>query len=154
MSRGFGAAKSASRNSSAGFTSSGAEVHVLGRGMRVKGRVTGDGDVRLEGEVEGEVKVTGQFEVGATGTFVGTLSASQVMIDGAVTGDVESTGPVHIRAGARVAGDVHASEVSLEEGASFRGRVDASFDLPDGLADGPAAPARGSQTGSASARRR
>ncbi len=153
MSRGFGAAKSASRNSSAGFTSSGAEVHVLGRGMREKGRVTGEGDVRLEGEVEGDVKVTGQFEVGATGTFVGTLSASQVTIDGAVTGDVECSGAVHIRAGARVAGDMNGSEVSLEEGASFRGRVDATFELPDGLADGPAAPVRGSQ-GGASARRR
>lgn len=119
--------------------------------MRVKGRVTGEGDVRLEGEVEGDVKVTGQFEVGATGTFVGTLSAGQVTIDGALTGDVESVGSVLIRAGARVAGDMNATEVSLEEGASFRGRIDAAFELPDGLADGAPAPGRGSQ---ASARRR
>lgn len=142
MSRGFGAAKSASRGSSVN-----AELHVLGRGMRVRGRVTGEGSVRLEGEVEGDVSVTGQLEVGATGTLTGTVSAGNVVVDGALTGDVQSNGPVHIRAGARVAGDMNGTEVSLEEGASFRGRIDASFELPDGLGDAPA-------RASAAARRR
>jgi cytoskeletal protein CcmA (bactofilin family) len=109
--------------------------------MRVRGRVSGEGNVRLEGEVEGDVKVSGQLEIAATGTLVGGVSANQVTVDGSLQGDVEASGPIHIRAGARVVGDMNGSEVSLEEGASFRGRIDASFELPDGLEAGPAKPA-------------
>jgi cytoskeletal protein CcmA (bactofilin family) len=136
MSRGFGAAKQNSRS-----TAAAGDVHVLGRSLRIKGRVSGEGNVRLEGEVEGDVKVSGQFEVAATGTLLGNVAATQVTVDGSLQGDVEASGPIHIRAGARVAGDMNGAEVSLEEGASFRGRIDAAFDLPEGLEEGAAKPA-------------
>jgi cytoskeletal protein CcmA (bactofilin family) len=102
--------------------------------------VSGEGNVRLEGEVEGDVKVSGQLELAATGVLVGSVSAGQVTVDGSLQGDVEASGPIHIRTGARVVGDMNGSEVSLEEGASFRGRIDATFELPDGLASGAAKP--------------
>ena len=47
MSRGFGATKSNSRNAEPS-----SELQVLGRSIRVRGRVTGDGSIRLEGEVD------------------------------------------------------------------------------------------------------
>jgi cytoskeletal protein CcmA (bactofilin family) len=136
MSRGFGAAKQNPRSAAAAV-----DTHVLGRGMRVRGRVSGEGNVRIEGEVEGDVKVSGQLELAATGTLIGSVSASQVTLDGSLQGDVEASGPIHIRAGARVVGDMNGAEVSLEEGASFRGRIDATFELPDGLEAGASKPA-------------
>jgi cytoskeletal protein CcmA (bactofilin family) len=132
MSRGFGATKSNSRNAEPS-----SELQVLGRSIRVRGRVTGEGSIRLEGEVEGDVNVTGQFDVGGTGTLVGNLSAGHVTVEGVLQGSVESSGPVHIRAGARVVGDISTTEFSLEEGASYRGRIDAAFELPDGLSGSP-----------------
>jgi hypothetical protein len=61
-------------------------------------------------------------------------------LPGSLSGDVDSQGSVVIRSGARVAGNMSGSEVSLEEGAAFSGRIEADFELPDGLAagDGPA----------------
>ena len=53
-----------------------------------------------------------------------------MLVGGALTGDVAATGAVVIRATARVEGNMSGAEVSLEEGASFSGRIEAEFDLP------------------------
>lgn len=108
----------------------------LGEGFRVKGRVHGDGDLRLSGEVEGDVSVTGVFTVEAPGTVSGKVHASEVEVAGTLTGNIEARGAVRIVAGARVKGDVQSAGLSLEEGAQFDGRLDAEFDLPGELTGG------------------
>jgi cytoskeletal protein CcmA (bactofilin family) len=119
------------------------DANVLGRSVRIRGRVTGDGDLRLEGDVDGDVKIGGALEIGDAATLNGNVTANSVLVDGSLTGDVEATGPVHIRAGARVSGNMTGSEIALEEGAAFSGRIDASFELPDGLGGGVATSRRG-----------
>ncbi len=105
----------------------------IGRGTRVRGRVEGDGALRVEGEIAGDVRVTGALDIDAGGNVVGNVDAAEVTIEGALTGDVASRGRVAIRAGAQVEGNMAGSEIALEEGASFSGRIDADFELPDGL---------------------
>ena len=114
-------------------TTAASDANVLGRSVRIRGRVTGDGDLRVEGDIEGDVKIGGTLEVADAANVSGNVTANSVLIDGALTGDVDATGPVHIRANARVEGNMSGSEVALEEGASFTGRIDAIFELPDGL---------------------
>jgi len=104
----------------------------IGRGTRVRGRVEGDGALRVEGEVAGDVRISGSLDIDAGGTVTGNVDASEVTIEGALTGDVTSRGRVAIRAGAQVEGNMAGSEIALEEGASFSGRIDADFELPDG----------------------
>jgi cytoskeletal protein CcmA (bactofilin family) len=88
----------------------------IGRSARVRGRITGEGDLLVEGSVEGEINVGGDI----------TLS-------GVVEGDIESRGAVHIVSGARVRGNVRSDEVSLDEGAEFAGELSADFELPADL---------------------
>jgi cytoskeletal protein CcmA (bactofilin family) len=106
------------------------EASVLGRGARVRGRVGGEGDLRVEGHVEGDVRLTGELSIEDGGAITGDVEASSVVIAGALTGDVAARGSVTIRATARVEGSMGGAEVSLEEGASFTGRIEAEFDLP------------------------
>lgn len=103
---------------------------VLGRGARVRGRVGGEGDLRVEGSIEGDVALTGELSIEEGGSVAGNVGASAVLVGGALTGDVAATGAVVIRATARVEGNMSGAEVSLEEGASFSGRIEAEFDLP------------------------
>lgn len=133
MARDFGGTKS---NRSTSSSESNPDANVLGRGLRVRGRVNGASDLRVDGEIEGDVRVTGALEVGQTGTVSGNIAARSVVVDGALTGDVEAEGTVVIRSGARVSGNMNGAEVALEEGASFSGRIEAEFELPDDLMAG------------------
>lgn len=105
-------------------------VSVIGRGAKVRGRVSGEGDLRIEGKIEGEVSVSGDLSIEDGGAVTGDIAAGAVVIAGGLTGDVSARGAVTIQATAKVDGDMIGAEVSLEEGASFSGRIEAEFDLP------------------------
>jgi cytoskeletal protein CcmA (bactofilin family) len=114
-----------------GASSNGA---VLGRGLRVRGRVQGTGDLRIEAQVEGDVTVSGALDLGEGASVKGGVTAQRVSIDGELEGDVESKGPVAIGATGSLRGDVTASELTLDEGGRFHGTIQADFELPDEIA--------------------
>lgn len=126
------------RGSAAAHPTTSATDSVLGRGTRVRGRVHGDGSLRVEGAIEGGVQVSGDLEIEDGAAVTGDVEAGAVIVGGQLTGDVSARGPVTIRATARVTGNMAGSEVSLEEGAEFTGRIDAEFDLPAELTGRPA----------------
>lgn len=122
---------------SAAQTHSDAGESVLGRGTRVRGRVHGDGALRVEGAIEGGVQVSGDLEIDDGGSVAGDVEAGAVTIGGQLTGNASARGPITIRASARVTGDMLGAEVILEEGAVFTGRIEAEFDLPAELTGRP-----------------
>jgi cytoskeletal protein CcmA (bactofilin family) len=111
---------------------------VLGAGVRIRGRLTGDGDVTVEGSVDGSVSVTGALIVaqGASIESDEALHARTAVIAGNVHGGVIAQGTVRLTASARVRGDLVGSEISIDEGAEFQGRLDANFELPAELTGG------------------
>lgn len=106
---------------------------LLGRGLKVRGRVRGENDLRVEGTIEGDIVVTGSLDLGAEGNVTGGISAASATVAGRLEGDIDAQGPVAISASGSVVGDVRATEVSLEEGGILRGRIDADFELPEAL---------------------
>jgi cytoskeletal protein CcmA (bactofilin family) len=105
------------------------DVSVLGPSTRVTGRVTGDGSLRIEGGVRGDVRISGDAEIAAGGTVEGNVSAASLDIAGSLVGDVDSSGPVAIREGAVVRGDLKGSEVSIEPGSRVSVRLSTEFEL-------------------------
>src|SRR5580698_8667489 len=87
----------------------------IGAGARVVGRVTGDGNLVVEGHVEGEIAVQGNVTIDSGGSVVSNVDAHSVIVSGSIEGDVNASGLVAVRAGARVRGDLRGSEVTLEE---------------------------------------
>lgn len=119
---------------------------VIGKSTRVRGRVSGDGDLVIEGNVEGDISIRGDLVLGDGAHATSTIEADAVTLRGELDGDVRARGIVRIEAGARVRGDMQGESVALEEGAELVGRLDAAFDLPAELG--------GASGGSGSARRR
>jgi cytoskeletal protein CcmA (bactofilin family) len=106
----------------------------IGRGARVRGRVHGEGDLVIEGEVDGDLTIRGDLTI-AEGARVNSeaVEAHGVSIAGAFEGDVTATGAVRVAAGARVRGNLRGTSVSIEDGARYSGRLDCDFDLPPEL---------------------
>src|SRR5690242_8481434 len=100
------------------------DVNVIGASVRVRGRVTGEGDVRIEGQIEGDVRVTGALTLDAKASVKGNASARSVDVEGTLRGDIAAEGAVSIKDGAHVEGNISGAEVALDEGASFVGRIE------------------------------
>ncbi len=107
----------------------------IGPRTRLRGRLHGDGDVSMEGQLEGNVTLGGKLTIQEGGSVKGEASASDVVVAGELEGPVRSDGALHVAATGRVNGVVRVTALSLEDGARFHGEVHASFDLPAELAE-------------------
>lgn len=99
---------------------------VLGANITVKGDITGDEDLLVEGTVEGQIRVSRELRVGPRGKVRANVSAQSVVVSGELIGDCEATGRVEIQATGRLMGNIRAPKVVIAEGAVFRGNSDMS----------------------------
>ncbi|HXX70354.1 MAG TPA: polymer-forming cytoskeletal protein [Polyangiaceae bacterium] len=98
---------------------------IIGRATRVQGRVTGEGDLDIQGIVRGEVAVGGEVTVDSGGMVDGNVTGRKLVVRGAVKGDLVGRDVVVLEDGARVVGDVRAPRVAVASGALLRGLVEA-----------------------------
>lgn len=105
----------------------------IASGTRVRGSVVGDGDVTIDGNVEGKLAVRGDVTVGDSGFVSSSLEAVNVTVSGGVDGELRATGHVRIAAGARVRGTLTVEGLSIEDGALVAARVECNFELPKEL---------------------
>ena len=99
------------------------DVTVIGRGTRIRGRVSGAVDLEVHGHVDGEIAVGGDVTVDAEGLVGANVSGRRIVVRGAVKGDLTGEDAVVLEEGARVLGDVRAPRVSIAVGALVRGYV-------------------------------
>jgi len=94
--------------------------------MRVKGEISGNEDLLVDGNVEGPISV-GQHRliVGHDGQVTGGLTASQLVIYGKVDGDRSvGTESIEIKKDASVVGHLTTRHIVIEDGAIFKGTID------------------------------
>jgi cytoskeletal protein CcmA (bactofilin family) len=104
---------------------SGGEPATIGPSITIRGEVTGEEDLVIQGRVEGSVDLKqNSVTVGPEGTVKGNISGRGVTVEGSVEGDIRADEQVVLRGTARVQGDLSAPRVMLEDGAHFRGGVD------------------------------
>lgn len=118
---------------------------VLSSDLTVKGNITTQGDVQIEGTVEGDIRAH-QLTVGESATIRGEIVAEEVIVNGRVVGRVRGL-KVRLSATARVEGDIVHKTIAIESGAHFEGSVQRQEDpLGNGVTPKlapPVAPAYG-----------
>lgn len=106
-------------------SSTGSDVAVIGRSIRIDGDLRGEEDLRIEGDVNGTVRLDNHtLTIGGEGKMRADVYAKSVIIDGHMEGDLHSSERVEIRKNATVHGNITAPRVSLEDGAKFRGSIE------------------------------
>ena len=106
---------------------------IVGRKIRIKGDVTGNEDLLIEGRVEGSVDLRAHsVTVGPQGDVKASIVGRIVTIEGRVQGNLTAEEQIVLLSSADVEGDLAAPRVVLEDGASFRGGVDMGDRAPAG----------------------
>lgn len=102
----------------------------------IRGRLSGRGELQIDGKLEGDLSVEGTVEIGASGVVMAAIDADRISVAGHVRGPVTAADEVAIREGGRLDGDVRAPHVAIDDGGSLHGGIDMDFDLPDPMREG------------------
>jgi len=95
---------------------------VIGPSVKVKGDFNGQGNIIVEGTVDGSLKTNGSLEVGKTAKITANVEAKEAKIGGQVAGNIKIKGFLEITAAAKIFGDIETSGLSIERGAIFNGK--------------------------------
>jgi cytoskeletal protein CcmA (bactofilin family) len=101
---------------------SGRPETVIGINTRFVGTLTAEGNVRIDGSIEGDIEVVGNLIVGETGRVIATVKAHNVHVSGAVKGEITALEQLEISPTGKVWGDISTSALHIEPGGLFRGQ--------------------------------
>ena len=97
----------------------------LGASIEIKGQVTGDEDLQIDGKVHGPISLRRhQLIVGPTAELTSEIRAGEVVVSGKVVGNVHAGGRVEIKKDGSLIGDISTARISIEDGAYFKGRIE------------------------------
>lgn len=93
---------------------------IIGEGLKVVGKVTAEGLVKVYGQIDGDLQCTSLI-LGRKAHLNGAINARDVLIDGKVEGPIQAA-KVVLKSRAHVVGDIHHQSLDIRKGAYFEGR--------------------------------
>jgi cytoskeletal protein CcmA (bactofilin family) len=97
----------------------------LGPSLEIKGKVSGEEDLQIDGKVEGPISLQGQKLIaGRSAQLHSEITAREVVVYGKVQGNVRAQDRVEIKKDGSVFGDITTARISIEDGAYFKGRIE------------------------------
>lgn len=97
---------------------------IIGKNLFVKGEMSSDEEVLIEGKVKGKIKINHRLIIGPNGNVTADIDAKEVIIKGMVTGNVKCSEKIEIVPAGILKGNILSNKVILAEGAIFKGNID------------------------------
>jgi cytoskeletal protein CcmA (bactofilin family) len=94
-----------------------ADTYTLGEGIQIRGTVTGDGDLTVQGRIEGEIAIGKRLTLASGAVVQASVQAAEVVLS----------------EGASLSGDVRTVRLVIEDGARLSGSIDMEVTLPETL---------------------
>ena len=104
--------------------------NALTSGSKIIGTIIADSDIRIDGNVEGDLQCSGKVVIGEKGHVNGTIDCQNAEIMGQVEGKVNVQQTLALRATSRMKGDVHTQTLIVEPNAQFNGTCAMGKDKP------------------------
>lgn len=93
----------------------------LVEGTKIIGDIISESNLRIDGEVEGNVTTAAKVVIGETGLIRGNLTCQEADIEGKLEGDLMIEGLLILRENSKINGDIFTQRLHIEEGAYFLG---------------------------------
>lgn len=108
----------------------------LAAGTHVKGDIITQGDIRIDGTVDGSVTSKGKLVVGNTGHITGEVNCVTGHISGNLEGVISVSEMLKVQATGKLSGDISYAKLTVEPGAELEGKLSIKGKVKDISASG------------------
>ena len=96
-------------------------INLIGKGTQINGDMNSEGDIRIDGDLTGNIKCSGRLVVGTTGRVNGDINCKNCEIAGSLRGNLTILEALNLKASSNVKGDIYTGKLSIEPGSVFSG---------------------------------
>ncbi len=98
--------------------------NMIGSGTKISGNIETNGDIRIDGEIEGNILSKGKVVIGPNGKVKGEINCENSEVSGGVEGKVLVSELLSLKASSKVLGDIITAKLTIEPGAIFTGKCE------------------------------
>jgi cytoskeletal protein CcmA (bactofilin family) len=107
------------------------ETSRLGPNLHVKGEISGQEPLHVDGSLEGLIQLDGaKLTVGASAKLTADIVASEIVVNGSVKGNLQAHDRIDIKKDSSVVGGLTAPAIKIEDGAYLKGSIDIVHKAP------------------------
>lgn len=96
-------------------------INIISEGTKIKGDINANGDIRIDGELMGNILAKGKLVVGPKGRIEGQINCNNIEISGYIKGKVTASELLIMKSTSQITGDIVAGKLSVEPGSLFSG---------------------------------
>jgi cytoskeletal protein CcmA (bactofilin family) len=89
----------------------------------ITAEIQGQGDLKLEGQLTGNINIEGLLFVGKAGSFKGEATAENMVVEGRIEGQIRATIKIEIRSSGHIQGNIFCQQIAIAEGAFVDGKI-------------------------------
>jgi cytoskeletal protein CcmA (bactofilin family) len=104
-------------------------INMIGVGTEITGDVNSNGDIRIDGVLNGNLFTKGKVVIGESGKVKGEIYCKNADLEGTIEGKINVTQLLSLKASAQVNGDINTSKLAIEPGSRFTGNCSMSDDV-------------------------
>lgn len=95
----------------------------LGKHMKIRGNITGEDNLHIDGKIEGDIKSSGDVKISKYSSTEGNIHAGSISSSGMIKGNIKADKKLILEATAKVNGKIKTPAVTIAEGAIFDGEM-------------------------------
>jgi cytoskeletal protein CcmA (bactofilin family) len=96
-------------------------INIISEGTVIEGNVTASGDIRIDGELTGNIEAKGRLVIGPKGKVEGEIKCNNIEVSGYIKGKIEVSELLTMKSSAQIFSDIVAGKLSVEPGSIFTG---------------------------------
>jgi cytoskeletal protein CcmA (bactofilin family) len=98
-----------------------AAINLIGVGTEIKGDITSNGDIRIDGSLTGNLNTSGKLVIGETGKVNGEIVCKNSEVLGEIKGKIKVSELLSLKATSKIFGDIVTKKLAIEPGSRFTG---------------------------------
>ena len=95
---------------------------VIDENITIKGDITGEGAIRIDGKVEGNINLTKGIILGEKAEITGTIKSNIIIVHGKLYGNLLCT-QLYIKSSGIIDGDIEVEAFEVEMGGKYNGNL-------------------------------